>query len=277
MDLNELRQKYDFSGRTALVTGGTGILGGEIACALAGMGANIAILGRNPEMPEDMVKRLDDVSGKYIVVLGDVLNRERLEESERMIFEELGHVDMLVNAAGGGHAGATTSPDLSFFDLPEDALRAVFDLNMLGTLLPSQVFGRRMAESGKGAILNISSMSAMIPLTRVPAYSAAKAGVSNFTQWLATHMAQQYGGSLRVNAIAPGFFLTTQNRYLLYDEQTEGLTQRGKQIIDHTPMGRFGAPEDLLGAALWLLSDMADFVTGAVIPVDGGFSAYGGV
>jgi NAD(P)-dependent dehydrogenase (short-subunit alcohol dehydrogenase family) len=186
-------------------------------------------------------------------------------------------VDILVNGAGGNKKQATTSPDLSFFDLPPDAIRWVFDLNFLGTLLPSQVFGQPMAEQGAGCILNVSSMNAFRPLTRIPAYSAAKAAVSNFTQWLAVHMAQEYSSRIRVNAIAPGFFLTEQNRFLLTEETTGNLTPRGRTIIEHTPMGRFGAPEDLVGTVVWLLSPAAAFVTGVVVPVDGGFSANSGV
>ena len=163
------------------------------------------------------------------------------------------------------------------FDLPDEALRFVFDLNIVGTILPSQVFGRYMAEKGEGIILNISSMSAYTPLTRIAAYSAAKAGVSNFTQWLAVHMAQEYSPNIRVNALAPGFFLTKQNHFLLIDEASGGLTERGQQVIDHTPMARFGSPEDLLGAVYWLLSPASAFVTGIVLPIDGGFEAYSGV
>jgi NAD(P)-dependent dehydrogenase (short-subunit alcohol dehydrogenase family) len=184
---------------------------------------------------------------------------------------------MLVNAAGGNSAKATTGPDLSFFELPDQALRFVFDLNIAGTILPSQVFGKGMAERREGVILNVSSMNAFRPLTRIPAYSAAKAGVSNFTQWLAVHMAQEYSPQIRVNAIAPGFFMTAQNRFLLTDEQTGELSPRGQTIIDHTPMNRFGDAEELLGTVLWLLSPASAFVTGIVVPVDGGFSAFSGV
>jgi NAD(P)-dependent dehydrogenase (short-subunit alcohol dehydrogenase family) len=186
-------------------------------------------------------------------------------------------VDTLINAAGGNNPRATTGPDLPFFDLPPDALRFVFDLNVVGTILPSQVFGRQMAQDGKGVILNISSMNALRPLTRIPAYSAAKAGVSNFTRWLSVHMAQEYSPRIRVNAIAPGFFLTAQNRFLLNDEQTGELTERGRTIIAHTPMDRFGDPADLLGTVIWLISPASSFVTGIVVPVDGGFSAFSGV
>jgi NAD(P)-dependent dehydrogenase (short-subunit alcohol dehydrogenase family) len=186
-------------------------------------------------------------------------------------------VDTLINTAGGNNPKATTGADLSFFDLPEDALRFVFDLNIVGTIIPCQVFGQGMAGHAEGVVLNISSMNAFRPLTRIPAYSAAKAGVSNFTQWLAVHMAQEYAPRIRVNAIAPGFFLTDQNRFLLIDQATGELTPRGCTIIEHTPMGRFGEPEDLLGTVLWLLSPASAFVTGVIIPVDGGFSAYSGV
>jgi NAD(P)-dependent dehydrogenase (short-subunit alcohol dehydrogenase family) len=199
-----------------------------------------------------------------------------LQQANETVASEFGTVDILINAAGGNHPSATTSTDLSFFDLPLDALRHVSDLNLLGTILPCQVFGRGMAERGEGVILNISSMSAFRPLTRIPAYSAAKAAVTNFTQWLAVHMAQNYSARIRVNAIAPGFFIGEQNRRLLLNEDGT-LTARGKSILDHTPMNRFGAPEDLLGATMWLISPAAAFVTGIVIPIDGGFSAFSGV
>jgi NAD(P)-dependent dehydrogenase (short-subunit alcohol dehydrogenase family) len=193
------------------------------------------------------------------------------------VLEQWGRVDILINGAGGNKKEATTTLDLSFFDLPADAVQWVFSLNFLGTLLPSQVFGKVMAEQGDGCILNVSSMSALSPLTRIPAYSAAKAAVSNFTQWLAVHIAQEHTPDVRVNALAPGFFLTEQNRFLLTQEGTGDLTPRGRTIIDHTPMAKFGAPEDLLGATIWLLSPAASFVTGIVVPIDGGFSAFSGV
>jgi NAD(P)-dependent dehydrogenase (short-subunit alcohol dehydrogenase family) len=220
---------------------------------------------------------MDAGPGKYMVVYGNVLDREQLESAANDIQTAFGGIDMLINAAGGNHPQATTNDDVSFFDLPDDALRFVFDLNIVGTILPSQVFGRFMAEQEEGVILNVSSMSAFTPLTRIPGYSAAKAGVSNFTQWLAVYMAQEYSPNIRVNAIAPGFFLTRQNRFLLTDEDKGELTERGKQIINHTPMDHFGTPEDLLGAVYWLLSPASAFVTGIVVPVDGGFSAFSGV
>ena len=276
MNLDELTKHYDFSGRVVVVTGGAGILGGEIACALAGCNASVVILDREPAGAERLLPRLKTAKGRPMVIECDVLKKASLEIASQRIIADWGQVDCLINGAGGNNPGATTG-DRAFFDLPEDALRFVSDLNLLGTILPSQVFGRLMAQRGEGVILNISSMNAFRPLTRIPAYSAAKAAVSNFTQWLAVHMAQEYSPRIRVNAIAPGFFLTEQNRYLLIDESTGERTVRGEQILAHTPMRRFGVPEDLIGAVLWLLSPMSQFVTGIVLPIDGGFSAYSGV
>ena len=277
MNLDSLVRMYDFSGRSVVITGGGGILCGEIARALAGCNANVAILDRDPALGDKVIAGFDSGRGKHLSVFGDVLQKSALEESAAKILKEFGKVDCLINGAGGNNPRATTNADQRFFDLPEEALRFVTDLNLLGTVLPSQVFGRHMAERKEGLILNITSMNAFRPLTRIPAYSAAKAGVSNFTQWLAVHMAREYSPDIRVNAIAPGFFFTQQNRFLLTDERTGELTERGRQIIDHTPMGRFGQPEDLVGAALWLLSPASRFVTGVVVPIDGGFSSYAGV
>ncbi|MCG3211251.1 MAG: putative oxidoreductase [Anaerolineae bacterium] len=277
MNLKELTQMYDFKGKTVVVTGGAGILGGEIACALVGCNANVALVDRSPEMAERLVHRFDPAGGRAIIVYGDVLNREVMDGCLERVVSEFGQVDALINGAGGNSPKATTNPTQSFFDIPDDAMRFVFDLNIIGTILPSQIFGRYFAERGEGNILNISSMNAFRPLTRIPAYSAAKAGVSNFTQWLAVHMAQEYSPNIRVNAIAPGFFLTDQNRFLLTDKETGELTARGQSIIAHTPMARFGDPEDLLGAVMWLLSPASAFVSGIVVPIDGGFSAFSGV
>ena len=281
MDLTEITLTYNFTGHTVVITGGAGVLGGEMACALVGCGANVAVLDRDPALADRLIKRIKMIDkpgiGKIAVVYGDVLKKETLVQAEEVIRAELGAVDALINAAGGNRPTATTSPDLSFFDLPDDALRGVFDLNLLGTIIPSQIFGRGMAERGEGTILNISSMSAFRPLTRVLGYSAAKAGISNFTQWLAVHMAKEYSPRIRVNAIAPGFFLTEQNRYLMTDKETGELTPRGKSVIAHTPMGRFGSPDELIGAVMWLLSPASSFVTGVVIPIDGGFDAFSGV
>jgi NAD(P)-dependent dehydrogenase (short-subunit alcohol dehydrogenase family) len=278
MNLEELTSLYDFSDRTVVVTGGAGVLGGEIACALVGCNANVVILDRDLELAQKTIERFPKmVKGSAVRVYGDVLNTETLRQANETIQTEFGVVDVLINAAGGNHPSATTSADLSFFELPLDALRRVGDLNLLGTILPCQTFGRGMAERGEGVILNVSSMNAFRPLTRIPAYSAAKAAVSNFTQWLAVHMAQEYSPRIRVNAIAPGFFLTDQNRFLLMDKDSGELTPRGQSILAHTPMNRFGTPEDLLGATMWLISPASAFVTGVVIPIDGGFSAFSGV
>ncbi len=278
MDLKELTKLYDFSDRTAVITGGAGIIGGEMACALVGCCANVAILDRAPELADRLIDRFEGGPGKAIVVYADVLKPNTLHKAEEVIQTEFNSsVHMLINAAGGNNPNATTSEELPFFDLPEEALRFVFDLNLLGTFLSSQVFSRGMAELGEGVIVNISSMNAFRPLTRIPAYSAAKSGVSNFTRWLAVHMAQEHSPRIRVNAIAPGFFLTEQNRFLLTEEDSGELTDRGRTILKHTPMDRFGDPEDLLGTLLWLLSPASAFVTGVVVPVDGGFSAFSGV
>lgn len=276
MNLDELTKMYDFSGRTVVVTGGTGVLGRVMVEALVGCGAGVALLARNREKADALVSELKG-PGRAVVFNCDATRREDLERAAREVVEEFGRVDCLLNGAGGNHPRATTSAELSFFDIPEDALRFVFDLNLLGTILPSQVFGRLMAERGEGVVLNVSSMSAFRPMTRVLTYSAAKAGVNNFTHWLAVHLATEYSPRIRVNAVAPGFFLTEQNRFLLTDRETGELTARGQSIIAHTPMGRFGEPDDLLGAVLWLLSPASAFVTGVVVPVDGGFSAFSGV
>ena len=247
-----------------------------MACALIGCGANVAILDRNTEIPEANQKPMDAGPGSYMVVHGDVLQRDVLETAVAEIVAAYGRIDILINAAGGNHPQATTNVDNPFFDLPQEALGFVFDLNIIGTILPSQVIGKIMAEQGEGVILNISSMNAFRPLTRIPAYSAAKAGVSNFTQWLAVHIAQEYSPQIRVNALAPGFFIGKQNKALLLNHDGS-LTARGQQIIDHTPMGRFGNADELLGTVLWLLSPASQFVTGIIVPVDGGFSAFSGV
>ena len=275
MDLGELIKGYDFSSRVVVITGGAGILGGEMACALVGCNANVAIVDRAPEQAERF--KTNQANGRFMIIEGDVLNRRSMELAAQRIVEAWGKVDCLINCAGGNNPGATTGTEAAFFDLPESALRWVSDLNLLGTIIPCQVLGKLMAQQKQGVILNISSMSAFRPLTRIPAYSAAKSAVSNFTQWLAVHMAQEYSPNIRVNAIAPGFFLTEQNRFLLTERESGMLTARGHQIIAHTPMQRFGVPEDLVGAILWLLSPMSKFVTGIVLPIDGGFSAYSGV
>lgn len=272
-----LQSLFGLSGRVAVVTGGGGVLCGGMSRALGRTGANVAVLDLAREAAQAVADEIREGGGTAIAVQCDVLDRASIEAAAETVLGAFGAADILINGAGGNKRQATTSTDLSFFDLPADAIQWVFNLNFVGTLLPSQVFGRRMAEEGEGVVLNVSSMNAFRPLTRIPAYSAAKAAVSNFTQWLAVHMAQEYSPSIRVNALAPGFFLTDQNRFLLTDPNSQELTERGRTIIDHTPMGRFGAPADLVGAALWLLSSASAFVTGIVVPVDGGFSAFSGV
>jgi len=277
MDLKNFLSAYDFAGRTIAITGGGGVLCGEMARALAACQANVVVLDRDVGLAEKTLATLVGTKGNHKAVFIDVLDKVAIQKAADGILAEYGKIDGLINGAGGNNPKATTNPEQSFFDIPADALQFVSNLNLQGTILPSQVFGRTMAKQKEGVILNISSMNAFRPLTRIPAYSAAKAAVSNFTQWLAVHLAQEYSPNIRVNAIAPGFFLTDQNRFLLTDKATGALTTRGHKIIDHTPMARFGGPEDLVGATLWLLSPASQFVTGIVVPIDGGFSAYSGV
>jgi len=277
MDLQEITRTYDFSGKTVAITGGGGVLCGEMARCLAGCNANIVILDRDISLGEKVLETIKGAKGKHSVIFIDVLDKAKVQEAAEKVFATYSKVDILINGAGGNNPKATTNPEMTFFDIPSDAIQFVSNLNLLGTILPSQIFGKKMVEQKEGNILNVSSMNAFRPLTRIPAYSAAKAAISNFTQWLAVHMAQEYTPNIRVNAIAPGFFLTDQNRFLLTDKATGELTPRGKKILDHTPMGRFGEPEDLLGGMLWLLSPASKFVTGIVLPIDGGFSAYSGV
>lgn len=269
---------FSLKNKTAVVTGGGGGLGSAIADGLARAGARLALTG----LTEDRAARAAEQCRKHgcdarAYVL-NVLEEPAVRDGAQRILDDFGHVDVLVNCVGGNIAAATTGPDRSFFETAPAELRAVLDLNLVGGVIqPCQAFGRAMADNpGGGAIINISSMAADRPLTRVLGYSAAKAAVNNFTKWLAVHLAQEYSPQLRVNAVAPGFFLTEQNRFLLQDE-AGALTERGKQILAQTPMARFGEPGDLAGAVVWLASDAARFVTGAVIPVDGGFSAYAGV
>ena len=244
--------------------------------ALAGQGATVSVLDLMPEAAGKVVDEIRAAGGKAIAVEADVLRRESLQKAAEKIHRECGPVDVLINGAGGNKAEATASPEKSFFDIPADAIQWVFNLNCVGTILPCQVFVPDMIEKQEGVVINIASMAGIRPLTRVVAYSAAKAAIANFTQWLAVHLAQEYSPKIRVNAIAPGFFLTAQNRFLLTTESGEP-TPRGKTILAHTPAGRYGAPEDLLGTLLWLVGDESAFVSGTVIPVDGGFAAFGGV
>lgn len=263
----------ELSDKNVIITGGTGALGMAMSHALAKAGASLYILSRSEGKAAELIQQIETAGGKAQALIADVLDKESLEAAAKTIER----VDILINAAGGNKPESTAMPkQRSFFDLPEEALNWVFQLNLMGTILPSQVFGAMMAEQKSGVIVNISSMASMRPLTRVVAYAGAKAAINNFTQWLAVYMAQEYSPTIRVNAIAPGFFVGEQNRYLLFNEDGS-LSQRGQQIISHTPMGRFGEPDDLLGTLLWLVSDASRFVTGIVVPVDGGFSAYSGV
>lgn len=257
--------------------GGSGVLGSVMAHGLSRAGARVVIAGRHVAACELVAEAIRADGGETLGVACDVLDRTSLEAARHTAEAAFGQVEILVNAAGGNAPGATTSAEQPFFALDQASVAAVLGSNFQGTFLSCQVFGRAMAEHGEGCIVNIASMSALRPLTRIAAYSAAKAAVVNFTQWLAAHLAQEYSPRLRVNALAPGFFLTEQNRYLLTDPQSGEWTARGQAILAHTPMGRLGEPDDLIGALIWLVSPAAAFVTGAVIPVDGGFAAYSGV
>ncbi len=276
MTSKDLSKLFEVAGKTAVVTGGAGVLCAAICRALAKCGVRVAVLDLNLEAARELEADICAAGGQAIAVACDVLDRASIEAAAQEVVAKFGRVDILINGAGGNKPQATTNPERAFFDLPPEALRFVFDLNLMGAILPSQVFGKIMAAQKTGVILNISSMNAFRPLTRIPAYSAAKAGLSNFTQWLAVHMAQEYSPDIRVNAIAPGFLVGEQNRRLLLNEDGS-LTPRGQSIISHTPMRRFQAPDDLVGTVLWLISPASALVTGIIVPVDGGFSAFSGV
>jgi len=286
---------FDLTGRAAIVTGGSGALGRAIALGLRRAGANVAVLARHVEAVDEVVAALAadlpgepgllgepdlpreaNMPGKAVPLVADVLDVESLEDARGAVIGRWGRLDVLVNAAGGNQPEGTVPVGGSFFDLDADGFRAVLELNLMGTFLATQVFAKAMAGPGSGSVVNISSMAASRPLSRVVGYGAAKAGVENLTRWLADHIARQVSPAIRVNAIAPGFFLGDQNRALL--TETDGsLTERGRAIVSRTPMGRLGSPEDLVGTVLWLASDASAFVTGTVVPVDGGFSAAAGI
>jgi len=274
--MKENLKMFNLKGKTAVITGGAGVLGSAIAQGLGKAGAKIALcdIVNADKVAKQLQEQGITAKGYYI----NVMDIEKIKTCRDEVIKDFGKVDILLNAAGGNVKEATTSEELKFFDLPLSALEKVVGLNLFGgAILPSQVFGKIMVENKEGgSVINISSMNAFRPLTRIPGYSAAKAAVSNFTQWLAVHFAQEYNKNLRINAIAPGFFLTAQNRFLLTNEDGS-LTSRGKTIIVHTPMDKFGDPEDLIGACVWLASDASKFVTGIIVPVDGGFSAFSGV
>lgn len=274
--MNFVAEQFDVAGKVAVVTGSTGVLGGAMARGLAHAGARVGILGRRAERASEVAQEIEMAGGTALALPADVLNSEHLAAVRDVVLAQWGRVDILINAAGGNVGAATIMPEQSVFEMPTSAFEQVVALNLVGTVLPTQVFGAVMAEQGSGAIVNISSMAAQRTLTRVVGYAAAKAAVDNYTRWMAVELARKFGPGLRVNAIAPGFFVGEQNRALLLNPDGS-LTARGQTIIDHTPMARFGEPDDLVGTILWLCSDAARFVTGVVIPVDGGFSAFSGV
>lgn len=267
---------FDVTGKVAIITGGAGVLGGAMASGLAEAGAKVAILGRTADKVQAKVAEIQEDGGEAMALIADVLNQQQLEQARDKVLEKWGQIDILLNVAGGNRAGATIAPEQNFFDLSMSDFDQVVALNLKGTVLPTYIFAQEMAKQGQGSIVNISSLTAQQPFTRVVGYSAAKAAIDNFTKWLAVEMASKYGAGIRVNAIAPGVFIGEQNRNLLLDQQ-QNLTARGKTIIDHTPMRRFGEPEELAGTTIWLCSDAASFVTGIVVLVDGGFSAFSGV
>ena len=271
-----LQTMFSLQGQVAIVTGATGVLGGAMAHGLAQAGALVGILGRRRERAEEVADAIRAAGGDAIALPADVLNKAELMAARDALIQRWGRIDILVNAAGGNVAAATVAADGSFFDLDDAALRQVIDLNLMGTLVPIQVFGAAMAQAGRGAIINISSAAATRALTRVVGYGAAKSAVENTTRWLAVELARRHGAGMRVNAIAPGFFLGEQNRALLTNSDGS-LTQRGQTIIDHTPAGRFGEDKELVGTLIWLCSPAASFVNGIVVAVDGGFGAFSGV
>ncbi|HAQ18585.1 MAG TPA: D-mannonate oxidoreductase [Prolixibacteraceae bacterium] len=276
----------DLKGKVCVITGGAGVIGTAMVKAMASVGVKIAIVDISPERSEQMATEISTEFGCEVIgVLGNVLDKESLIIAKQVINEKLGDIDLLINGAGGNHPSATTKVEQmdensldhledTFYGLEMDGFDKVFALNFKGTLLPSMVFTTDMLKNKKGVVLNVSSMNSYKPLTKIPAYSAAKASINNFTEWLAVHLAKV---GIRVNAIAPGFFITDQNRFLVLDKETGNFSARGQKIVNNTPMGKFGEPEDLQGATLFLLSDVSAFVTGIVIPVDGGYSAFGGV
>jgi NAD(P)-dependent dehydrogenase (short-subunit alcohol dehydrogenase family) len=277
LNSDDQRSNLDLTGQVILVTGGAGVLCAPVCRFLASSGACLAILDINAESTKTLADEIHQARGEAIAVPVDITHKESLESALSMIMKTYGHIDVLINGAGGNHPQATTNTNQTFFDLPQEAMQWVLDLNLLGTILSCQVFGQTIAHQRTGSIINIASINIFRPLTRIPAYAAAKAAVSNFTQWLAVYMAQEFSTEIRANAIAPGFFLTNQNRYLLIDQDTGKLSKRGQAIIDHTPLKRFGEPDDLLSTVAWLLSPRSSFITGIVIPIDGGFSAYSGI
>ncbi|UII23326.1 SDR family oxidoreductase [Fulvivirga ligni] len=267
---------FSIENKVAVITGGSGVLGSNIAKSFAQAGAKIVIIGRTEEKVNHIVHELKAASAEVIGITCDVLNVNSLKTAAEKIVATFKTIDILINAAGGNTNGATLQPDQNIFDIKLEHFDTAVQLNLQGTIYPSVIFGEIMAKNGSGSIINVSSMAAESAITRVPAYSVAKSGINSFTQWLACEMAHKYGDKVRVNAIAPGFFIGEQNRSLLLDEHGE-LTDRSKKIINKTPMGRFGEITELNGIVQFLCSEAASFITGTVIPVDGGFSAFSGV
>ena len=267
---------FDLKGKVAVITGGTGVLGGAMAQALGEAGAKVAIIGRRKELAEKKANDIIKAGGEAIGVPADVLNLEQLDQACEAIIKRWGTVDILVNGAGGNMPGATIQPDKTIFDINFADLRGVIDLNLMGTVYPTHVFGQVMAKNKKGSIVNISSMTAFQAQTRVMGYAVAKTAIDGYTRWMSMEMALKFGEGIRVNAIAPGYFLTEQNLRLLTNEDGS-LTERGRLIIQNTPYKRFGRPEELVGTLIWLCSEASAFVSGVVVPVDGGFIAWNGI
>jgi NAD(P)-dependent dehydrogenase (short-subunit alcohol dehydrogenase family) len=276
MDAINIPELFSLKNKTAIVTGGTGVLGSAMVKGLAVAGASVVIVGRRKNAAETLALELNQNGYRGLGLSADVLNKEQLNAVKERVLDEFGSIDILVNAAGGNIPGATIPPDKNFFDLNLDDFQKVVDLNLMGTVLPTQVFSEDMAKRKKGVVINIASMASFRPITRIVGYSAAKAGVHNFTQWMAVEMAKKFGEGIRVNAIAPGYFITEQNRALLTNPNGT-YTFRGQSAMDSTPFARFGVPEELIGTLIWLCSDASAFVTGVDIPVDGGFNVYCGV
>jgi NAD(P)-dependent dehydrogenase (short-subunit alcohol dehydrogenase family) len=272
-----LSSQFSLKGKVAVVTGGTGILGREMAMGLANAGANVVIAARRKNLADELTRQIENETGqKCLAVEADVTNKESLEFAAQKVNEAFGKVDILVNAAGGNVAGAVIQPHQSFFDLNLDDYQKVLDLNLTGSILPTLVFCKPWLETKRGVVVNISSMTAARAITRVMGYSMAKAAIDNFTKWLAVELSTKYGEGIRVNAIAPGFFITEQNRNLLTNADGS-YTDRGQKVINQTPIKRFGNADELIGTLVWLCSDASKFVTGTVVAVDGGFGAFGGV
>jgi NAD(P)-dependent dehydrogenase (short-subunit alcohol dehydrogenase family) len=269
-------EQFSLKGKTVIVTGGTGILGHAFVEAIAEAGGSVGILGRNAEIAEQRAEAIQQKGGNAIALVADVLNEEQLAEAKQKALAHFGTIDGLVNAAGGNRPEGVLQPEDDLFSMNLDGMKKVMDLNLWGTLLPTQIFGEAIAQTGRGSIVNISSMNSKRAITKVLGYNMGKAAVDCYTQWFAVELANRYGDKIRMNALAPGFFLTEQNRNLLTRPEG-GYTERGEKVIRNTPFKRFGQADELKGALVWLLSDASQFVTGAMITVDGGFSIFGGV